>query len=79
VGGIEFGATYGSIGTQNMVGTEGQPRAQTAEAPAPSGSLKSFARRYILDPGTRIDTVYMGSTEYGRLKVIITLEAADGV
>lgn len=37
-----------------------------------------FARRYVLDPGTRIDTIHMGSGGYGRLKIIITLEVADG-
>jgi hypothetical protein len=38
-----------------------------------------FARRYILDPGTRVNAIHMGSGNYGRLKIVITLEAADGI
>jgi hypothetical protein len=49
------------------------------EAPAPSESLRTLSRRYVLDPGTRIETVNIGSNRYGRLKITITLEAADGV
>jgi hypothetical protein len=49
------------------------------EAPAPSESLRTLTRRYVLDPGTRIETVNIGLNGYGRLKVTITLEAADGV
>lgn len=43
-----------------------------------SESMIFFARRYVLDPGTRIDTIHMGPGGYGRLKIIITLEVADG-
>ena len=37
-----------------------------------------IARRYVLDPGTRIDTIHMGSGGHGRLKIVITLEVPDG-
>jgi hypothetical protein len=52
------------------------------EAPASSESLRSLTRRYVLDPGTRIETVQtvnIGPNRYGRLKIIIALEVADGV
>ena len=44
----------------------------------PSESLTFFARRYVLDPGTRVDAIHMGTGGYGRLKIVIMLEVADG-
>jgi len=44
----------------------------------PSESLKFFARRYVLDPGTRVDDIHMGTGGYGRLKIVMTLEVPDG-
>ncbi len=49
-----------------------------SEAPTPSGSL-TLARRYVLDPGTRIDTVNIGPSRWGRRSIVIALEVADGV
>lgn len=49
------------------------------EAPAPSDGLRTLTRRYVLDPGTRIETVDIGPNQCGRRKITITLEAADGV
>jgi hypothetical protein len=43
----------------------------------PSESLNFFARRYVLDPGTRVDAILMGTSGYGRLKIVLTLEVAD--
>ena len=58
----------------------GNIQAPDGEAPAPSSeSLRVLTRRYVLDPGTRIETVHMGPKGYGRLKIVITLEAVDGV
>ena len=67
--------------TRSAAGTDAQPGASTtgAQPPATSESLRFFARRYVLDPGTRIDDIHMGSSGYGRLKIVITLDAADGV
>jgi hypothetical protein len=48
------------------------------EAPASSESLRTIVRGYVLDPGTRIETVNMGPNRYGRLKIIVALEVADG-
>jgi len=66
--------------SQSAVGTNAQPFASTAaEAPMISESLRFFARRYVLDPGARIDTIHMETSGYGRLKIVITLEAVDNV
>ena len=68
-------------GGQSAVGADAQAFASTAgaEAPVISESLRFFARRYVLDPGTRIDTIHMGTSGYGRLKIVIMLEAVDSV
>jgi hypothetical protein len=44
-----------------------------------SECLKSLAKRYILDPGTRVDIVRMESCGRGRLKVMVTLEVSDAI
>ena len=44
----------------------------------PLESLKFFARRYVLNPGTRVEDVHMGTGGYGCLKIVITLEVPDG-
>ena len=51
----------------------------TAQALMYWESLRSFARRYVLDPETRFDAVHMEPGRFGRLKVVITFEAADGI
>lgn len=77
---INYGPTVGgAISAQSAAGNDAQ-FASDGEAPAPSSeSLRTLTRRYVLDPGTRIEAVHMGPNGYGRLKIIITLEAADGV
>jgi len=64
---------------QSTVGTNARPLASTAgsEAPIISEDLRSFARRYVLGPGARIDTIHIGTSGYGRLKIVITLEAVS--
>ena len=66
---------------QSAVGANVQPFTPTpgVEAPVISESLRLFTRRYVLNPGTRIDTIHMGTSGYGRLKIVITLEAVDSV
>ncbi|KAI9439433.1 hypothetical protein F5148DRAFT_858797 [Russula earlei] len=79
---IEYGPSYGTFqaGAYGAADSEEQSYAANAEAPAPSPSenLRTFARQYILHPGTRIDTINI-SSGYGRVRVTITLEAADGI
>ena len=76
MGVIEYG---GMPSAQRAGAADAQPYASTAQALMYWESLRSLARRYVLDPGTRFDTVHMEPGRYGRLKVVITLEAADGV
>lgn len=47
------------------------------DAPVLSESLKSLARRLILDMGTHVKVLNVEESESGRLKVSITLETAD--
>ena len=79
---INYGPTLGlgpgGAGAQSAAEHDVQ-FAPDGEAPAPSESLRTLTRRYVLDPGTRIETVNIGPNGYGRLIVTITLEAADGV
>ena len=76
---VDYGATLGGPSAHSVTGNDVQAFAPDGEAPAPSESLKILTRRYVLDPGTCIETVHIGPNRYGRLKIIITLEAADGV
>jgi hypothetical protein len=58
------------------------PQSAGAQPPPTSEGLRFFARRYVLDPGTRIDDIHMVSVSNGycrSLKIVITLDAADGV
>ena len=73
---VNYGLTGGAT-AHSAAGNDVQ--APDGEAPAPSESLRTFTRRYVLDPGTRVETVHMGPKRYGRLKIVITLDAADGV
>jgi hypothetical protein len=59
--------------------TNAQARGPASDAPASSESLKTLARRCILDPGTRVDIVRMESSGCGRLKVMVMLEVADTI
>jgi hypothetical protein len=47
------------------------------DAPVLSESLKSLARRLILDLGTHVKVLNVEESESGRFKVTITLETAD--
>jgi hypothetical protein len=76
---VDYGHTLGGASAHSTAGSDVQALARDGEGLAPSESLRTLSRRYILDPGTRIDTVQIGPNRYGRLKVIITLETADGV
>ena len=59
------------------VATDAQPHAPTVNAPVPSESLGSLARRLILDLGTHVHELDMAANGRGGLKVTITLETAD--
>ena len=77
---INYGPTLGGASSAQSAAGNDARFASDGKAPAPSSeSLRTLTKRYVLDPGTRIETVQMGPNEYGRLKIIITLEAADGV
>ena len=60
-------------------GANTQPNVPVIDAPVPSKSLKSLARRLILDLGTHVNVLNMEASERGGLKVTITLETADVV
>ena len=77
--GPTLGAAVGGPSAHSVTGNDVQAFAPDGEVPAPSKSLETLTRRYVLDPGTRIEAVHIGPNRYGRLKIIITLEAADGV
>ena len=47
--------------------------------PAPSETLTTLTRHYILDPGTRIETVNIGPNICGRRKMLVALEVADEI
>jgi len=57
--------------------TNAQPYAPGIDAPIPSESLRSLARRLILDLGTHVNVLNMEASGRGGLKVTITLETAD--
>lgn len=77
---VDYGPTLaGGVSAYSAAGNALQTFPPDDEAPALSESLRSLTRRYVLDPGTRIETVNIGPNRYGRMKVIIALEVADGV
>lgn len=76
---VDYGPTLGGASAHSATANGVRGFASDGEAPAPSESLGALARRYVLDPGTRIESVHIGPNRYGRLKVIIMLDAADGV
>jgi hypothetical protein len=77
---VDYGPTLaGGASAHSAAGNALPPFAPEGEAPAPSESLRTLTRRYVLDPETRIESVNMGPNRYGRLKMIIALEVADGV
>ena len=77
---VDYGPTVAcDASAHSAAGNAQQPFLPDGEAPALSESLRNLTRRYVLDPGTRIETVNIGPNRYGRLKVIIELEVADGV
>jgi hypothetical protein len=53
--------------------------APDGETPVPSERLRTLTRRYVLDPETLVEAVHIEPNRYGRLKIIITLEVADGL
>lgn len=59
--------------------TNAQHNVPSTGAPMPSESLKSLARRLIIDLGTRVNGLNMEPSGRGGLKVTITLETADVV
>jgi hypothetical protein len=77
---VDYGPTLtGGASAHSATGDVLPPFAPDGEAPAPSESLRTLTRRCVLDPGTHIESVNMGPNIYGRLKMIIVLEVADGV
>ena len=76
---VDYGRTLGEPSAHRAVGNDIQAFASDSEGPAPSESLRILTRRYVLDPGTRIEAVHIEPNTCGRLKIIITLEAANGV
>ena len=80
---VRYGLTPGMADDDGRVHgtatTNAQAYGTAAEAPGSSESLKTFARRCILDPGTNVGIVHMESSACGRLKVTITLDVADNV
>ena len=76
---VNYGPTLGGSSAQSAAGNDVQASVPDGEAPALSDNLRTLTRRYVLDPGTRIETVDIGPNRYGRRKITITLEAADGV
>jgi hypothetical protein len=78
---VDYGPTLagGASAHSAAPGNTIQTFAPDSEAPASSESLRNLTRRYVLDPGTRFETVNIGPNRYGRLKIIIALEVADGV
>jgi hypothetical protein len=75
---VDCGPTLGEA-SAHKAGSDVQALTPDGEGSGSSESLRILTRRYILDPGTRIETVHIGPSGYGRLKIIITLDAADGV
>jgi hypothetical protein len=59
------------------MGAQHQVPATDSDAPVPSESLGSLARRLILDLGTHVTVINMEGSGRGGLKVTITLETAD--
>ena len=77
---IDYGpALADGASAHSAAGNAIQTFVPDGEAPVPSESLRTLARRYVLDPGTRFETIDIGPNRYGRLKIIIALEVADGV
>ena len=76
---VDYGPTLGRASAHSTTWSDVQVLAPDGGGPIPSESLRTLSRRYILDPGTHVETVHIGPNRYGRLKVIITLEIADGV
>ena len=72
-------ALAGGASARSAAGNAIQTFAPDGEALAPSESLRTLARRYVLDPGTRFEAVNIGPNICGRLKILIVLEVADGV
>ena len=57
--------------------TNVRPYAPGIDAPVPSESLRSLARRLILDSGTHVNMLNVESSGNDRLRVTITLQTAD--
>jgi hypothetical protein len=76
---VDYGPSLGESSAQSAAGNDVHASVPHGEARAPSEGLRTLTRRYILDPGTRIETVDIGPNRYGRRKIIIVLEVTDGV
>ena len=74
-------AGQGPIPAANVhsgAGANAQPYSATGiDASVPPASLRSLARRLILDLGTHINALNVEASGSGRLKVTITLNTAD--
>lgn len=67
----------GGEGVHGTAAINAQTYGPASEQSGSSECLKSLAKRYILDPGTRVEIVRMESCGRGRLKVMVTLEVPD--
>jgi hypothetical protein len=79
VGMVYYGPALGGASAQSAAGNDVQASVPDSEAPARSESLRTLTRRYVLDQRTCIETVDIGPNRYGRRKIIVTLEVAEGV
>ena len=76
---VYYGPTPGGANAQSATRNDVQASVSDAEAPAQSESLRTLTRRYVLDQRTHIETIDIGPNRYGRRKIIVTLEVADGI
>lgn len=76
---VEYGPTLSRASTYSAAGNEVQASVPDDDAQKPSESLKTISKHYVLDPETHIETVHIAPSRCGYLKIVITLEAADGI
>jgi hypothetical protein len=76
---VDYGPALDRSSAQNAAGNDVEASVPDGEPCAPSECLRSLTKCYVLDPGTRIETVDIGTNRYGRRKIIIALETANSV
>lgn len=76
---VYYGPTPRGANAQSVAGNDVQAFVPYGEAPTRSESLRTLTRRYVLDQRTHIETIDIGPNRYGRRKIIVTLEVADGI